>query len=125
THTTKYGFYFEHVYNRQDNWGQYMGVFTYADWSTPTGNNYADMLMGVGQAGYYEQALPPPTEPAQNIVDFYAQDDWKVSRRLTVQYGLRFEHYAKPYDAGGIGLAVFVPSLYQSNPAQFALNETN
>ena len=125
THTTKYGFYFEHVYNRQDNWGQYMGVFTYASWSTPTGNNYADMLMGIGQAGYYEQALPPPTEPAQNIVDFYAQDDWKVSRRLTVQYGLRFEHYAKPYDTGGVGLAVFIPSLYQSNPTQFALNETN
>jgi len=120
THTTKYGFYFEHVYNRQDNWGQYMGVLTYADWSTPTGNNYADMLMGIGQAGYYEQGLPPPSTLAQNITDFYAQDDWKVNRRLTVQYGLRFEHYAKPYDGDGIGIPVFIPSQYSSNPALFA-----
>ena len=125
THTTKYGFYFEHVYNRQDNWGQYMGVLYYQQWSSPTGNNYADSLMGIGQGSYYEQGLPPPSTLAQNNTSFYAQDDWKVNRRLTIQYGIRFEHYAKPYDGDGIGMAVFNPSLYQSNPAQFALNETN
>ena len=121
THTTKYGFYFEHVYNRQDNWGQYMGVLYYQQWSSPTGNNYADALMGIGQGSYYEAALPPPSTLAQNISDFYAQDDWKVNRRLTIQYGLRFEHYAKPYDGDGIGMAVFDPSQYSSNPALFAL----
>ncbi|MGD0009044.1 MAG: carboxypeptidase-like regulatory domain-containing protein [Terriglobia bacterium] len=125
THTTKYGFYFEHVYNRQDNWGEYNGLFIYDNWGTPTGNNYADALMGIGQGNYTEAALPPPSTLAQNILDFYAQDDWKVNRRLTIQYGMRFEHYAKPYDGDGIGMAVFNPSLYQSNPAQFALNETN
>ena len=125
THTTKYGFYFEHVYNRQDNWGEYMGVLYYQQWSSPTGNNYADALMGIGQGSYYEAALPPPSTLAQNISDFYAQDDWKVNRRLTIQYGLRFEHYAKPYDGDGNGMAVFNPSLYQSNPAQFALSEAN
>lgn len=113
THTTKYGFYYEHVYNRQDNWGQYMGVFQYAAWAgTPTGNEYADMLMGIGQAGYFEQALPPASEIAQNIAAFYAQDSWKLTRRITVQYGLRFEHYAKPYDADGYGLAIFDPLAY-------------
>ena len=25
THTAKFGFYYEHVYNTQDNWGQFMG----------------------------------------------------------------------------------------------------
>ena len=125
THTTKYGFYFEHVYNRQDNWGQYMGVFSYNQWSSPTGNNYADALMGIGQSGYYEAALPPPSTLAQNISDLYAQDDWKATRRLTVQYGVRFEHYAKPYDGDGIGLAIFNPSLYHSDPNLFALNEYN
>src|SRR2546430_9417399 len=48
THTTKYGFFFQHVYNTQDNWGPYMGVLTYSPWNTPTGNNYADALMGIG-----------------------------------------------------------------------------
>jgi Carboxypeptidase regulatory-like domain len=115
THTTKYGFYYEHVYNKQDNWGQYMGVFQYASWAgSPTGNIYSDMLMGIGQAGYFEQALPPPSNLSQNIAAFYAQDDWKLTRRITIQYGMRFEHYAKPYSPG-LGLAVFDPGLYASS----------
>jgi len=111
THTTKYGFYYEHVYNTQDNWGQFMGVMGYAPWNSPTGNTYADMLMGIGES-YYEQALPPPTSIAQNIISFYAWDDWKLTRRLTLQYGMRFEHYAKPYADNGVGLAVFDPGFY-------------
>ena len=114
THTTKYGFYYEHLYNKQDNWGQFMGAIAYGatGWGGgTTGNEYADALMGVGQGGYFEQALPPPTNLAQNIAAFYAQDDWKLSRRITIQYGLRFEHYAKPY-SDPFGLAVFNPSAY-------------
>jgi hypothetical protein len=115
-HTTKFGFYFEHIYNTQDNWGQFMGVFDYSTWSgSPTGNRYADMLMGIGQASYNEQALPPPSSIAQNIAAFYAQDDWKLTRRITVQYGLRFEHYAKPYAADSYGLAIFNPNQYDPN----------
>jgi hypothetical protein len=123
THSTKYGFYFEHVYNKQDNWGQFMGVMQYASWAgSATGNEYADELMGIGQAGYFEQALPPPSELAQNVAAFYAQDDWKLTRRITIQYGMRFEHYAKPY-APGLGLAIFDPTAYASatggNPGVF------
>jgi carboxypeptidase family protein len=112
THTTKYGFFFQHLYNTQDNWGQYMGVLTYSPWNTPTGNNYADALMGIGQS-YYEQALPPPTSIANNIYAFYVHDDWKVTRRLTINAGLRFEHYGKPYaPVENVGLAIFDPSKY-------------
>jgi hypothetical protein len=115
THTMKYGAYYEHIYNKQDNWGQFMGVLTYDPWNTVTGNNYADMLMGIGNDGYFEQALPPPTNLAQNIAAFYAQDSWKLTRRITLQYGMRFEHYAKPYADNPWGIAVFNPSLY--NPS--------
>jgi hypothetical protein len=112
THTMKFGFFWQHTYNTQDNWGQYMGVLTYSPWSTPTGNNYADTLMGIGES-YYEQALPPPTSIAQNIYSVYAQDDWKVTRKLTLQYGIRLEHYGKPYaPVDNVGLAIFDPSKY-------------
>lgn len=117
THSTKYGFYYEHVYNKQDNWGTFMGQFTYDPWNDISGNNYADMLMGIGNDGFSEQALPPPTNLAQNIAGFYAQDDWKLSRRITVQYGMRFEHYAKPYANNPWGIAVFNPSLYSAGVA--------
>jgi len=115
THTTRYGFFFQHVYNTQDNWGQYMGVLTYSPWNTPTGNNYADALMGIGES-YFEQALPPPTSIANNIFSFYAQDDWKITRRLTLNLGLRFEHYGKPYaPVQNVGLAIFDPAAYDPN----------
>jgi hypothetical protein len=119
SHTTKYGFYWEHLYNKQDNWGQYMGVFQYAAWSaSPTGNEYADMLMGMGHASYFEQAQPPASEVAQNIASFYAQDDWRLTRRITVQYGMRFEHIAKPYaPIGNFGMAIFNPALYPNSTA--------
>ena len=115
THQMKYGFYYEKVYNKQDNWGQFMGVLTYDPWNTVSGNNYADMLMGIGNDGYFEQALPPPTNLAQNIAAFYAQDNWKVTRRISVQYGMRFEHYAKPYADNPWGIAIFNPALYDAN----------
>jgi len=117
THTLKAGFYYEHTYNKQDNWGQFMGEFSYgaSGWGGgSTGNEYADALMGIGQAGYFEQALPPPTNLAQNIAAFYVQDDWKLTRRITVQYGMRFEHYAKPY-SDPFGLAVFDPNKYDAS----------
>ena len=121
THTTKWGFFYEHVYNKQDNWGQFMGVYQYASWAgSPTGNEYADMLMGIGQAGYFEQFLPPPSNIAQNIASWYAQDTWKLNRRITLNYGLRFEHYAKPYNPD-LGMAVFNPAAYNPNAA----NNTN
>ncbi|MBZ5683600.1 MAG: carboxypeptidase regulatory-like domain-containing protein [Acidobacteriia bacterium] len=116
THTLKAGFYYEHLYNKQDNWGQFMGVLAYGatGWGGNTsGNEYADALMGIGQAGYTEQALPPPTNLAQNIYDFYVQDDWKLTRRVTLNLGLRLEHYAKPY-SDPYGLAVFNPSTYDA-----------
>lgn len=117
THTAKAGFYYEHTYNKQDNWGQFMGVYSYGatGWGGgTTGNEYADALMGVGVGGYNEQALPPPTNLAQNIAAFFVQDHWKLTRRIAVDYGMRFEHYAKPY-SDPYGLAVFNPATYDAS----------
>ncbi len=118
THTAKVGFYYEHAYNNQDNWEQYQGTYQYADWGPQaTGNEWSDMLMGIGMQGYYQQGPPPIVNVAQNIASFYAQDDWKITHRLTVNYGLRFEHYPKPYNSQ-FGMAIFNPANY--NPAAAA-----
>ena len=117
THTLKAGFYYEHAYNNQDNWQQYQGTYQYADWGAQaTGNEWSDMLMGIGMQGYYQQGPPTVVNVAQNIASFYAQDDWKIMRRLTVNYGLRFEHYPKPYNSQ-FGMAIFNPAKYDPNAA--------
>ncbi|MGA7340587.1 MAG: carboxypeptidase-like regulatory domain-containing protein [Terracidiphilus sp.] len=121
THTAKAGVYWEFVNNVQNNWGQW-GDLEEGTWAPPvSGNMYADTLMGVGHTGYIEQAAPPPQEMADKILSFYAQDDWKVNRRLTVQYGLRFEHYGKPYSPP-FGLAQFNPATYNNAPSAVGQN---
>ena len=115
SHTLKFGFFWENAYNKQDQWAQYMGVYTYSPWSSmATGNNYADMLMGTGFSGYYEQALPPAIGFGVNTTSFYATDHWKLNRRITVDYGLRFEHYGAAYPNTKWGNAVFDSQKYQN-----------
>lgn len=122
THTTKFGFLWENIYNAQDAWGQYQGVFSYGIWNRFfTGNNYADLLMGANQ-GYYEQALPPVVHMQQAATSFYATDHWKLNRRITVDYGMRFEHYAAPYPDNKYGAAVFNPSAYAADASAGAQN---
>ncbi|HVN20500.1 MAG TPA: carboxypeptidase regulatory-like domain-containing protein [Dongiaceae bacterium] len=120
THTLKAGFYYEHAYNNQDNWQQYQGTIEYGPWvswaGSATGNEYADLLMGIGMATYEQQGPPTVVNVAQNIASFYGQDDWKVTRRLTINYGLRFEHYPKPYNSQ-FGMAVFNPAKYDPSAA--------
>jgi len=122
THTAKVGYLWENIYNAQDAWGQYQGVFSYGAWNKLyTGNNYADILMGATQ-GYYEQALPPVVHMQQASTSFYATDHWKLNRRITLDYGLRFEHFAAPYANNPYGGAVFDASKYG---AEFAAGKQN
>ncbi|HXN47159.1 MAG TPA: carboxypeptidase-like regulatory domain-containing protein [Bryobacteraceae bacterium] len=115
SHTAKFGFFYEHADNAQDQWAQYMGVYTYGPWGNmATNNNYADMLMGLGFSGYYEQALTPAISYNVNQASFYANDHWKVNRRITVDYGMRFEHFGVAYPDDQWGMAIFDKSTYQN-----------
>jgi hypothetical protein len=112
THELKFGFLWENIYNAQDAWGQYQGVFGYGFWSRQyTSNNYADILMGASQ-GYFEQALPPVVHMAQASTSFFATDHFKLNKRITLDYGLRFEHFGSPYADNKYGVAVFDPAKY-------------
>ena len=65
------------------------GKFTFN--GSVTGLSMADFM--VGQAATWVQGNPNPFYNHQNYVGLYAQDTWKVTPRLTINYGLRWEPY--------------------------------
>ncbi len=59
------------------------------------GNPFADILTGVGDTGSI--AIYPEVHNRSKETGFYAQDDWKVTPRLTLNLGLRYE-WSTPYN---------------------------
>ena len=60
---------------------------------------------------YSQQNLLPDVRLYFWNNDFFAQDQWKVTPRFTLNYGMRFEHLGLWNDAHGKGLAIFDPNL--------------
>ncbi|WP_158941341.1 TonB-dependent receptor domain-containing protein [Granulicella sp. S190] len=55
------------------------------------GSGFASFLLGIPDSGSISNAIN--IDYFRPSWSFYAQDDWKVSNRLTLNYGLRYELY--------------------------------
>ncbi len=58
------------------------------------GDSFASLLMGWGTSG--QLRIKPPVADKSKETGFYIQDDWRVSSKLTVNIGLRYE-WSTPY----------------------------
>jgi hypothetical protein len=78
-----------------------------------TGNEFADLLVG-DISGYTQSSQNVMANMVNKRFDFYGEDTWKVTSRLTVNYGARLDHIAWWYDKNGL-ISVFNPSAYSGS----------
>jgi hypothetical protein len=96
-HYFKFGFDFRHARQNAFRDVQSRGFLTFTD-RFLTGNALADLLLGfpfiTGGA-----RLDNPQRLRTESYNFYANDSWRVSPRLTLSAGLRYELNSPPVDA--------------------------
>ena len=126
-HTLKVGFFTQNTSNYQGGGQQMNGIFNtfsaggtihtdpFLGYAIGSPNNpTANFVMGVIPS-YSEANKSPNSDMAYQTIASYLNDNWKVTRRITVEIGARFEHVGHWYDRTGNGMAVFYASRVASD----------
>ena len=129
THTLKFGAFLED-YRKNEQFGvQTQGMMGFCDCSSvTTGNGLADLYLG-RMAQYQEGTMAISGQPVggrgkghwrMTVFEPYFQDDWKVSRKLTLNLGARYYLFSPLHDFSHPTVdSGFIPSLY--DPSREAL----
>lgn len=115
-HILKAGFYAERVRNQEGADATFGGSFNFArNVNNPLDANspYANALLGNFNS-YSESTSRPAADGRASLVEWFAQDTWKISR-VTVDYGMRFGWYSF-YDQHSGNAAAF--SLERFDPSK-------
>jgi hypothetical protein len=113
THQLKVGGSWALYKKVQDLFGQTQGAFSFD--GTFTGSDFADFLLGTAKS-YNELAVQD--HGFWNNVSWaaYVQDNWRATRKLTLNLGLRWDGIPHTYEAND-RMGNFYPSLYDPNKA--------
>jgi hypothetical protein len=112
-HSLKFGYEYEHIWMAVNDNNPLYGSFSYAggfskDGNSPVSDNYwADFLFG--NTNNYSLANYFVAHLRQTMDNAYAQDDWKVNSKLTLNLGLRWE-YGSPYSEANNYISNFDPA---------------
>ncbi len=114
-HTFKAGVFYQRNRKDQIAWGNVNGQFNFGPGTFGAynlGDPLAAALLGYFQS--FDQSTARPTGKFRyNQLEFYVQDTWKVSSRLTLDYGMRFAWIPPQTDAAN-QVAIFNPSAYKA-----------
>ncbi len=116
-HTLKTGYYKQSAAKRQ-NQGNPFGTLNFAnDANNPldSGFGYANAMLGIFSS-YNQASRFVEGQYSYTNDEAYIQDNWKVTNRLTLDYGLRFVHQQPQYETTGQA-SNFLPGEYSPGAA--------
>jgi len=117
-HIYKAGLYAEYVSNEEGADVNFGGNFSFGrDVNNPFDTNLAYANAAVGSFAQYTEATARPGAPGTaHTIEFFAQDTWRSSRKLTLDYGIRFARYTH-YRARNDAAAEFSVERYDPGRA--------
>jgi hypothetical protein len=96
-HTYKFGFDYRYLTALYTNVfaSSRLGSYTFNNSVTKSsiGNAYAAFLLGIPDSDQISTVLNPNSNGYANSYGGFAQDDFKVTSRLTINYGMRYEYH--------------------------------
>ncbi|HMG85516.1 MAG TPA: TonB-dependent receptor [Terracidiphilus sp.] len=124
-HSMKFGGGYNRYIKNQQLFGNTNGYFNFSDnWDTTknapttanlTGDSYIDFLLGLS-TGYSQLQNQDIRHYVNQTVSGYAEDNWHLSSRLSVQYGIRYDALPHAWERNN-RLASFDPKQYQAGLA--------
>ncbi|PYR96678.1 MAG: hypothetical protein DMG16_27145 [Acidobacteria bacterium] len=124
THAYKFGVYFHHIWtNEGQRANNFAGNISFnRDANNPgdTNHPYANAILGNYQS-YQEASRRNLANAAVYLAEFYLQDQWKTTKRLTLTYGARFSSPTWYHLQGDqVGSALVLPNYNSANtPRQY------
>jgi len=123
-HSFKAGLYWEEMRFNELNQANDNGSFSFGSSASNPRNAihpFANALLGNFDS-YSESSSPVQTVYQSYAREFYVQDAWRVSRRLSVEFGMRWSFIA-PWSARLNNLVAFMPQFWNPSRApQVAAN---
>jgi hypothetical protein len=119
SHNIKVGFYFEHDARNVSVYSTYSTEGTYyfgSDLGNPvdSGDPFSNALLG-SLYGYGQDNLKQFNRSRYKQTEWFVQDSWKATRRITLDLGIRFQRLGALYEAPGQTQGLFVGSAYNAN----------
>jgi len=112
-HTVKGGFYADRIWRNASNAVNFNGSFDFGrNVSNPldTGYAYANAALGVFNS-YTEASRRPFLHFRVSNIEWFLQDNWKLTRRLTLDYGMRFALVLPLFERDNL-VSGFVPDRF-------------